>query len=97
MSMLSKAIEHSFRIEEQWDESHIACDLMIEPKVKHFGKTEFSNLELIYNEGRRSAQAAIPEIKQLIENFNRSKGPIPAKAGILPKSDPGSSPGWFKP
>jgi predicted acylesterase/phospholipase RssA len=71
MSVLSKAIEHSFRIEEQWDESHIACDLMIEPKVKHFGKTEFNSLESIYKEGRRAAQEAIPEIKKLIAEYTK--------------------------
>ena len=69
MSILTKAIDHSFKIEEQWDESHIACDLMLEPIVKHFGKTEFNSLEQIYEEGRRAAQAAIPEIRKLIENY----------------------------
>jgi NTE family protein len=73
MSVLSKAIEQSFRIEEQWDESHIACDLMIEPKVKHYGKTEFNSLEQIYLEGRKSAEAAIPEIKKLMENFKHEE------------------------
>lgn len=73
MTVLSKAIEHSFRIEEQWDESHVACDLMLEPVVKHYGKTEFNNLEKIYLEGRRSAQAAIPEIRKLIENYKYDK------------------------
>lgn len=72
MSVLSKAIDHSFRIEAQWDESQIACDLMIEPAVKHYGKTEFKNLEQIYQEGRRAAQAAIPEIKKLIENYQKA-------------------------
>lgn len=69
ISVMMKAVDHSFRIEEQWDESHVACDLMIEPKVKHYGKTEFDSLEQIYKEGRRAAQAAIPEIKNLIANF----------------------------
>ncbi len=69
MSILSKAIEHSFRIEEQWDESHVACDLMIEPRVKHFGKAQFSVIEQVYAEGRRAAEAAIPEIKELIKNY----------------------------
>jgi hypothetical protein len=73
MSVLSKAIDHSFRIEEQWDESHVACDLMLEPVVKHYGKTEFSSLEKIYLEGRRAAEAAIPEIKKLIENYSPTK------------------------
>lgn len=70
LSVLSKAFEHSSRIEELWDESHVACDLMLEPMVKHYGKTEFSSLEKIYLEGRRSAQAAIPEIRKLIGNFH---------------------------
>ncbi|MEO8065731.1 MAG: patatin-like phospholipase family protein [Candidatus Doudnabacteria bacterium] len=73
MSVLSKAIDHSFEIEEQWDESHIACDLMIEPKVKHFGKTEFSSLEKIYLEGRRAAEEAVPQIRKLIENYKVEK------------------------
>jgi predicted acylesterase/phospholipase RssA len=73
MSVISKTIEHSFRIEEQWDESHVACDLMLEPYVKHYGKTEFNSLEQIYKEGRRAATAAIPEIKKLIENYKPSE------------------------
>ncbi|MEJ0021045.1 MAG: patatin-like phospholipase family protein [Candidatus Doudnabacteria bacterium] len=73
MSVLSKAIEHSFRIEELWDESHVACDLMLEPVVKHYGKTEFNSLEKIYHEGRRSALAAIPAIKKLIKNYDPDK------------------------
>ena len=73
MSILSKAIEHSFRIEEQWDESHVACDLMIEPRVKHFGKAQFSVIEQVYAEGRRAAEAAIPEIKELIKNYDHQR------------------------
>ncbi|HEX9502974.1 MAG TPA: patatin-like phospholipase family protein [Patescibacteria group bacterium] len=73
MSVLSKTIEHSFRIEEEWDESHVACDLMLEPIVKHFGKTEFSSMEQIYHEGRRSALASVPAIKKLIEDFENRK------------------------
>ncbi|MBX4187441.1 MAG: patatin-like phospholipase family protein [Candidatus Doudnabacteria bacterium] len=73
ISVLSKAIDHSFRIEEQWDESHVACDLMIEPKVKHFGKTEFNSLEKIYLEGRRAAQEAVPIIKKLINEYQAGK------------------------
>lgn len=73
MSVLFKAIDHSFRVEEQWDEKHIACDLMIEPIVKHYGKAEFDSIEKIYQEGRRSAQAAIPQIKKLIANFEKRR------------------------
>lgn len=71
-TMLSKAIDHSFRIEEQWDESQIACDLMLEPVVKHFGKTEFKSLEQIYQEGRRATIAALPEIRSIIANYKPS-------------------------
>jgi NTE family protein len=73
ISILTKAIDHSFEIEEQWDESHVACDLMIEPNVKHYGKTEFSSLQHIYEEGRRSAQIAIPEIKRLIHEYEQKE------------------------
>ncbi|MBX4191849.1 MAG: hypothetical protein KW804_03555, partial [Candidatus Doudnabacteria bacterium] len=73
ISMLTKAIDHSFRIEEQWDESHVACDLMIEPKVKHYGKTEFASLQHIYEEGRRSATAAVPVIRKLIAEFESAE------------------------
>ncbi|OGE73622.1 MAG: hypothetical protein A3I07_02970 [Candidatus Doudnabacteria bacterium RIFCSPLOWO2_02_FULL_42_9] len=73
ISVMTKAVEHSFRIEEQWDESHVACDLMIEPHVKHYGKTEFSNLDKIYQEGRRAAEAAVPEIKKLIKQYQQKQ------------------------
>lgn len=73
MTVLAKAINHSFEIEEQWHESQIACDLMLEPKVKHYGKAEFKSLEKIYLEGRRTAQEAIPQILQLIENYQPKK------------------------
>jgi hypothetical protein len=39
---------------------------MIEPRVKHYGKAEFNNLEKIYQEGRRAAQHALPKIRELI-------------------------------
>jgi NTE family protein len=65
-TMIAKAVDHSFTIEEQWKESDIACDLMIEPRVKHYGKAEFNNLEKIYQEGRRAAQHALPKIRELI-------------------------------
>jgi NTE family protein len=65
-SVLAKALDHSLAISEQWTESEMACDLMLEPRVKHYGKTEFDNLEKIYQEGRRAAQQAMPKIKALI-------------------------------
>jgi NTE family protein len=65
LSMLTKAMDHSLAISEQWTESDMACDLMLEPRVKHFGKTEFQSLDQIYHEGRRAAQVALPKIRSL--------------------------------
>jgi NTE family protein len=67
-SMLAKALDHSLVISEQWTESDMACDLMLEPRVKHYGKAEFGKLDKIYEEGRRAAQEAIPLIRNLIKN-----------------------------
>jgi NTE family protein len=71
-SVLAKAMDHSLMISEQWTESDMACDLMIEPRVKHYGKAEFHNLDKIYQEGRRAAQQAIPKIRQLIAERART-------------------------
>lgn len=73
LSVLAKAIDHSFEIEEQWTESEIACDLMLEPKVKHYGKAEFKSLEKIYLEGRRTAEDAIPQIRRLIAAWEEER------------------------
>ena len=69
LTVLSKAIEHSFHIQERWKESDEACDLMLKPSVKNYGRTEFKSMKKIYLEGRRTAQAAIPKIRKLIENY----------------------------
>ena len=71
IAMLAKAVDHSFEVEKRWSETDIACDLMLEPGVKHFGKTEFKSLEQIYQEGRRATIAAIPEIKSIIANYKK--------------------------
>lgn len=72
-SMMAKAIDHSFEIEKTWTESEIACDLMLEPRVKHYGKTEFESMQKIYEEGRRAAEAAIPKIRELIRKKKRQQ------------------------
>jgi len=73
MSVLAKAINHSFEIEKHWHESQIACDLMLEPRVKHYGKAEFKSLRKIYLEGRRTAHEALPQIRELIEKFEQKQ------------------------
>ena len=66
-AVLAKAFDHSLAISEQWTESDMACDLMLEPRVKHFGKTEFSSLDKIYMEGRRAAERSLPRIRELLK------------------------------
>jgi NTE family protein len=69
-TVLAKALDHSLKISEQWTEADMASDLMIEPRVKHYGKAEFDNLDKIYAEGRRAAQAEMPKIKELIRQYS---------------------------
>lgn len=69
LTMLTKALDWSLEISEQWNDSEMACDLMLEPRVKHYGKTEFDSLEKIYLEGRKAAQEAMPQIKKLIKGY----------------------------
>ncbi|MBX4205234.1 MAG: patatin-like phospholipase family protein [Candidatus Doudnabacteria bacterium] len=78
LSVLTKALDHALLRSEQWTESELACDWMIEPRVKHLGKAEFDKLDFIYEEGRRAAKLAIPHIKKLIENY---KPPVLEKIG----------------
>ena len=46
------------------------ADMMISPNVKHMGKIDFENSKQIYEEGRRVAIDAIPDIKSLIKDYN---------------------------
>jgi NTE family protein len=71
LTMLTMALDWSLKVSDQWTDSEMACDLMLEPRVKHFGKTEFDSLEKIYIEGRRAAKQALPEIKKLIEVYEK--------------------------
>jgi NTE family protein len=44
------------------------CDVVIAPDVKDYGNTSLSKGELMYQEGRRAAEMAIPQIKALINS-----------------------------
>lgn len=68
-SMLFKAVDHSLDIEKEWTEEQISCDLMLAPKVKHFGKLGISNFHTIYEEGRKTALEALPKIRKLMQDF----------------------------
>jgi hypothetical protein len=73
LAVLAKAIELSFKIQEEWNDNYQACDLLIEPKVKHYGRAQFSVVNKSYLEGRRAAEEALPKIKQLIHEFTNRK------------------------
>ena len=42
------------------------CEVMISPKVKKYGRMNFARQKKVYNEGRRAALAALPEIEKLL-------------------------------
>ncbi len=69
------AIDHSFNIEEEWNEEKRACDLMITPPVKHTGRIGTEQSQFIYDECKKSAEAAIPQIKELIANYEKVHAP----------------------
>src|SRR3989338_922192 len=69
LTVLTKALDHAMVISKQWQESDMACDLMLEPRVKRYGKINFKSLEKIYLEGRKTAKQALPQIKKLIESY----------------------------
>ncbi len=48
-------------------------DIIIMPKVKHFGRTEFSLMRKSYLEGRRAAKAAIPHVLKLLEDIKTGR------------------------
>lgn len=68
-TVVFKAMDHALTNSEKFKESDHACDLMLEPQIKHYGKIDFKNLEKIYLDGRTTAQAALPKIRKLIEKW----------------------------
>lgn len=73
--MLTRALDRSMEISDKWTEADMACDYMINPKVKQWKKTELDtdNLGVIYQEGRRAALEAVPKIKELIKQWELKK------------------------
>jgi predicted acylesterase/phospholipase RssA len=65
------AVDRSYNVEAEWNEEQRNCDVMISPPVRDTAKLELSQAQRIYDEGRKSALAALPQIKQLIENFGK--------------------------
>ena len=77
--LLARALDRSMEVSDKWTDEHMACDLMITPEVKQYRKTEMGNLESIYQEGRRAALAAVPQIKSLLAQHGSQSAPIKNK------------------
>lgn len=70
LSVLDKAMRISARLHRTAIDHVPTCDIMLSPKVKHFGKIDMENTQRMYLEGRRVALEAIPEIRKLIKEYN---------------------------
>jgi predicted acylesterase/phospholipase RssA len=62
--VLGKAMEIAV---SRQGEDVFPCDIMLSPKVKHYGKIDTDNVRQMYKEGRRVALEALPEIKKLLK------------------------------
>src|SRR3989338_305192 len=69
VSVITKVLEVRFKAFGLKNDYKIYSDIILTPKVKHFGRTEFNTLRRAYVEGRQSAQSAIPQILKLIEQY----------------------------
>ncbi len=67
LAILGKAIDMS---QTQREKRYLAnCDYLITPNVKHMGVADFENAARMLREGRRAAEAAIPEIQKVISDW----------------------------
>ncbi len=77
--MLAWAVDHSFNVEDEWDEETRSCDVMIAPNVKQAEKNSLSKfsginqMHQVYNDSRKAALEAVPKIKALIAKYEREK------------------------
>jgi len=68
------AVDHSFDVEKELKEEHRSCDLMIRPDVQEQTSTwGLTGVEWAYQQGRKSAEEALPKIRELIANFEKGK------------------------
>lgn len=80
LSILDKAVEMAVRQNNKRGKFFPDCDYMISPEVKKLGKMDLKSSTAMYEEGRRTALEAIPEIKKLIKDYQwRKKAEIKLK------------------
>lgn len=69
--VLALALDLSVKVSEQADGQDMPSNIMLEPRVKHYGTVDLKKLHLIYEEGRHCAEKAIPEIRKLMLNYKK--------------------------
>lgn len=85
LKIMSKVVEISLRRKNQGDVQNFLAftDVLIEPPIKHHGRTEFSNLRAAYLEGRKTTLNAVPQILKLMQDYETGKlTPRPVQAPL---------------
>lgn len=68
-TILGRALDISMAQSEKREDLLVDCHVLISPKVKHLGKADFDNAQAMYEEGRRAALAAVPEIRRTMNDY----------------------------
>lgn len=66
LTVLGKSLDYA--IAERKKGEHFNCDLMLEPDVLDFSGSDLKIVQQIYEAGRNCAEAALPRIKQLLDD-----------------------------
>lgn len=69
LGILGRAVDISSERKRLENNVIADCDYLISPLVKHLGKFDFETTSQMIEEGRRATEAAIPDIKKLIEDY----------------------------
>ena len=73
LKVIGQVLEISARRLESTITFEDVSDIIIEPKVKHFGRTDFKSLLATYQESRRATISVLPKIKKLLEGSQAGK------------------------
>lgn len=83
-AILGKALDISIRQHEDRQDFIRDCDYLISPDVKQRGKIDLASAAAMLAEGRRAAEAAIPDIKRLIRDYeSKQRLKVSVKKGVL--------------
>lgn len=83
-SILGRALDFTIKQSEKEGGRIVGCDILISPDVKKRGKIDLANAAAMLAEGRRAAEAAIPDIKRLIRDYeSKQRLKLTVKKGEL--------------